>query len=95
MSIMTSCRLNKEIRVIRPRLALSKEELRTIRKNDSIVYGIYDAIAVDSIKAANVRRRLDSFLLGNYNQKKLLTALKLEKVFGGNFEFDDNLIHIE
>jgi hypothetical protein len=82
----------EKIDLLKSNLQLDDQKIQLIIENDSIVNEVLLTIK-DTTRIANVKRRLDSFYLGNYNTKKLILALQMERILesGNSFEFSDNL----
>lgn len=93
--ILTACsatkKLKKErLKVIQTELNLTKRNLKAFKKKDSIVYELYTSIK-DTVKIPLIKRRLDSFLLKNYNEKGLVSILQMDRIFKGtDLEFEQN-----
>lgn len=72
---------------------LNDSEMSRIIKNDTITNELFLSLK-DSTKYDNIKRRLNYFFSGKYDSKKLVLAIKLERLFeNGSFEFSDSIDH--
>lgn len=87
------------IALIKNTLTLSSKEYGVIKKNDSTLYAISNAIK-GNVKSSLIERRIDSFVLKNYTQGELLIMLRLDSLFPNQkipFEMDRRKVksHLE
>ncbi|EDP69702.1 hypothetical protein FBALC1_09232 [Flavobacteriales bacterium ALC-1] len=76
------------LRILKKELKLSTKEFKLIKGKDSVLFEISNSIK-NKVKSTLIKRRVDSFLLGNYSKQELLLCLKLDRISNGwSFEFD-------
>lgn len=74
---------------IRKQLTINHKELSLLKKNDSVLFSLNEALEKDVPKEL-IERRLDSFFLNSYTKSELLTILEIDKVFKGDWNMEFN-----
>jgi len=75
-------------KTVKKELSLTQVEYNKIKKDSLITNTLYRSIK-DSVKISVIEKRLDSFFLGSYVKKELISILEVDRVFKGklNIEF--------
>jgi hypothetical protein len=67
---------------------LDNENYSLIQKEDSIIFEINESL-IKKVNYKTTKRRIDSFLIGKYDKKKILIALNFDQLKNGwEFDFD-------
>ena len=66
--------------LIKKELDISKNQLKQIKKEDSVLFLLSKSLK-NSVKPERLERRLDSFYQKRYTKKELLVMLELEYIF--------------
>ena len=76
------------LKYIQSNFDFTKPELKKLKSNDSILFGVSKSLK-KHVNNEKIKRRVDSFLLGSYNVKQLWTILYVEREFPNrNFEIN-------
>ncbi|WP_430410623.1 hypothetical protein [Kordia sp.] len=78
------------VALIKKKINLSTKEYDVLKKNDSALYAISNAIK-GNVKSSLIERRIDSFVLKSYTQGEFLVILQLDSLFPNQknpFELD-------
>ncbi|WP_336066629.1 hypothetical protein [Mesoflavibacter sp. CH_XMU1404-2] len=70
----------KSMVLVNKELDISKNQLRQIKKEDSVLFLLSKSLK-NSVKPERLERRLDSFYQKRYTKKELLVMLELEYIF--------------
>ncbi|WP_046758866.1 hypothetical protein [Kordia jejudonensis] len=79
-------------KLIKNSFDFSNYQHKRITQNDSISYTLSNLIRNKKVAKSKIKKRLDSFLLNKYDQKKLWVILQLDQAFPNmdfNFEKED------
>ncbi len=80
----------KCINTINTNLNLTKKMQHFLFTDDLIVESVCLSIQNKNFKQKVLKRRIDSFYLGNYTENEFLFILKIDRGVNFNFEFDRN-----
>lgn len=84
----TNSEKRQALKIIKDTFKLDFKNYSLIKKEDSIIFEINESLT-KKVKFKTTKRRLDSFLVGRYDKKKILIALNFDQLKNGwEFDFD-------